>query len=81
MVLVKVDKATKMEMKKVKANWSEEIRGFIKERLRSGGEKNMARAVAITDRLFREGGFSDIDSVEAIRKMRDTRYGPRSNGR
>ncbi len=76
-ILIKIDISTKKKMKEAKLNWSAEIRKFISERLKTKDEKNLARAVATTDRLFRK--IKKFDSTEVIRKMRDTRYGPNSN--
>ncbi len=76
-VLVKIDSDTKRQMKKLKVNWSEEIREFIMMRIKIGRKKNLMRAVAGTDRLFRK--VEGFDSTAVIRKMRDTRYGPDSS--
>jgi hypothetical protein len=81
-VFVKVDPGTKQRMKELKLNWSHEIREFIVMRVKMGRrKKNLARAVAGTDRLFREAGDKSFDSVTFIRKMRDARYGPNSDRR
>ena len=76
-ILIKVDKSTKKRMKEAKLNWSAEIRKFISERLDKNNERNLARAVAITDRLSRK--IRNFNSTDVIRKMRDLRYGPDSN--
>lgn len=77
-VLVKVDAKTKERMKQMNINWSEEIRKFISGRLERNHERNLALAVASTDRLFRKSK-SKFNSTKFIRKMRDTRYGPGRN--
>lgn len=76
-ILIKIDTKTKEKMDKLNINWSEEIRDFIKSRLESEGDKNLALAVATTDKLFRKAkkGF---DSTAFIRKMREERYGSSS---
>jgi hypothetical protein len=61
-------------MKSVKVNWSERIREFIKKEISS--KRDIARAERLRARLFRRAG--GVESTEAIRKMRDSRYGPSS---
>ena len=78
-ILVKVDRSTKKKMDELSINWSEEIRIFIKKRLDSETNKNLALAVALTDKLFRKAKTKNYDSTAFIRKMRDERYGPSSN--
>ncbi len=76
-VLVKVDPETKERMRAKGLNWSAEIRRFIAERLNSGDDMTLAKAVAVTDRLFRKAeGF---ESTAFIRKARDERHGPNRN--
>lgn len=72
-ILVKVDKATKVSMKKANINWSAEIREFIKEKINE--QKNLALAVALTDKIFNSQKKSKGDSTSIIRKFRDERYG------
>jgi hydroxymethylpyrimidine/phosphomethylpyrimidine kinase len=76
-ILVKIDEDTKRKMKKVGINWSAEIREFINERLTK--KNNVALAVALTDRVFKNSKKNQFDSTEFIRKMRDTRYGKNSD--
>ena len=75
-ILVKVDKPTKEKMKKLNINWSKAIRGFISEELNR--KRNLAKAVALTDKLFRKAKKKGFDSTAFIRKMRSERYGPDS---
>lgn len=75
-VLIKVDKNTKEKMKKLKINWSKEIREFISERINKEG--NLARAVALSDRLLNSQKKKKTNTAEVIRKFRDERYGPSS---
>ncbi len=75
-ILVKVDEDTKKKMKKIGINWSAEIREFVNERLRK--KNNIALAVALTDRVFKNAKKNGFDSTEFIRKMRETRYGKNS---
>ena len=76
-ILIKVDQQTKKEMKAVGINWSEEIRTFIKSRIKK--EKNVALAVMLTDKIFNSRPKSNTDeATEIIRKFRDERYGPNS---
>jgi len=78
-VLVKVNKSTKKRMKDKKINWSAEIRKFIDERLKTKKDKNLALAVALTDKIFRKAKKGSFNSTEFIRKMRETRHGATSN--
>jgi len=76
-VLVKVDSKTKDEMSKLKINWSEAIRQFIKERL-NRDRRSMALAVALSDKILYGQKKRKGDSTEIIRRYRDSRYGPGS---
>ena len=78
-ILVKVDRNTKKKMDELSINWSEEIRIFIKKRLDSETGKNLALAVALTDKLFRKAKAKNYDSTAFIRRMRGERYGPSSH--
>lgn len=73
-VLIKVDSKTKEEMSKLGINWSEAIRQFIKERL-SRSKKNMAMAVALSDKILYSQKKHRGDSTEIIRKFRDSKHG------
>ncbi len=75
-ILVKVDKGTKQKMKKIRINWSAEIRRFIANRVSE--ERNLALAVILTERVFRKAKKKRFDSTAFIRKMRDARYGSSS---
>ena len=75
-VLVKVDRETKDRMKKINTNWSEIIRAAIAEEVNR--QKNLAKAVAIMDRIFARHRRSKEDSTKVIRYWRDHRYGPSS---
>ncbi|MDE1823326.1 MAG: hypothetical protein KGI00_04205 [Candidatus Micrarchaeota archaeon] len=72
-VLIKVDKETKDKMRELNINWSEELRRFIKERIRK--KKNMALAVALNDRLLAVQNLHKTDTTAVIRRFRDARYG------
>lgn len=78
-ILVKVDTTTKDRMKKANINWSAEIRSFIKSRLEAEANKNIALAVALTDKLFRKARTKNYNSTAVIRKFRDERHGPNSH--
>ena len=75
-ILVKVDPETKKRMKRMRINWSEEIRAFINERVENQG--NQALAVALTDEIFSSRKRSREDSTLIIRKFRDERHGENS---
>ncbi len=72
-ILVKVDKATKASMKRANINWSAEIREFIKEKINE--QRNLALAVALTDKIFNSQKKHKSDIASTIRKFRDERYG------
>ncbi len=76
-ILIKVDKSTKQEMKRLRLNWSAEIRKFINERLRE--KKNLALAVALTYKILEGQKKSKHDTTAVIREWRDKRYGPNSS--
>jgi hypothetical protein len=78
-ILIRIDKLTKAEMARVKINWSEEIRNFIKRRITK--EKNLALAVTLMEKVLSSQKYSNTDSTEMIRKFRDERYGPNSRRR
>lgn len=78
-ILIKVDKGTKEKMERLNVNWSEEIRKFIKSLLESEADKNLALAVATTDKFFRKAKSKGFESAVFIRKMRDERYGSGSD--
>ncbi len=73
-LLIKIDRGTKLRMKKAKLNWSAQIRGFINKELNR--RRNIAYAEKIRAKLFRKS--RGIDSTLYIRKMRDARYGKTS---
>lgn len=75
-ILIKVDKATKLNMKKLKLNWSAEIRKFISRKLEE--KRNLALAVALTYKILEGQKKSKRDSAVTIREWRDKRYGPDS---
>jgi hypothetical protein len=76
-VLIKIDTDTKERMSKLKINWSEAIRQFIKGKLDSS--KNIALAVALNDKILGGQKKSKGDTIEIIRKFRDARYGKGSS--
>lgn len=75
-LLIKVDKETKGKMSKVKVNWSEIIREAIKSEL--AHQRNLAKAVALTAKVFARHQKSKSDSTSVIRYWREHRYGPNS---
>lgn len=75
-ILVKVDKSTKNEMKKMNINWSAEIRKFIGSVLEK--RRNRALAVSISDRIFSSQRSRRTDTSLVVRKFRDERYGANS---
>ncbi|VVB76907.1 Uncharacterised protein [uncultured archaeon] len=76
-ILIKVDKTTKANMKNANINWSAEIREFIKEKINE--QKNLALAVALTDKIFNSQKKHKSDVTLVIRKLRDERYGANSS--
>ncbi len=72
-ILIKVDKETKKRMTEIKLNWSSEIRKFIEDLLNSNQNKNLAKAVVMTNKLFRKAVVKNFDSTRIIRRMRDMR--------
>lgn len=71
MIRVRVDKEMKSRMEKMKdTNWAEVIRAAIRQKIESGGEKNMAMAVLLNERnvITPDEGF---DSAKAIRELRE----------
>jgi hypothetical protein len=75
-ILVKVDRPTKARMRKVKVNWSAEIRAFINRRINA--EKNMALAVLLSDRILNSRKKTKDTATGIIRNFRDARYGANS---
>ena len=75
-ILVKVDKVTKEKMRRVKINWSKTIRALIEDEINH--QRNLAKAVMMTTKLFRKAKKSKFDSTAVIRYWRDKRYGPDS---
>ncbi len=78
-ILVKIDKETKSKMKKINLNWSKVIRAAISEEVNS--QRNIAKAVALTAKVFARHQKSKSDSTAVIRYWRDHRYGPNSGRR
>ncbi len=77
-ILIRVDKDTKDRMRKLKINWSGEIRNFIADRISRNGNK--AHAMILTDKIFNSQKKKNTDSAETVRRFRDERYGAaRSN--
>ncbi len=76
-VLIQLDRETKQKMEKIKINWSNAIREMIVQKINK--QKNIAKAVALTDKIFRGQNKHKNESTSIIREMRDTRYGPNSS--
>lgn len=74
-VLIKIDSETKERMSKLRINWSEAIRQFIKVKL-SKSRRNVALAVALNDKILSRQKRHKGDTTEIIRRFRDARYGP-----
>lgn len=70
-ILVKIDTKTKKKMDNVDVNWSSRIRDFIKRELMKKARLNEAERIRKS--LFRES--HGLDSVEALRRMRESRHG------
>jgi hypothetical protein len=62
-------------------NWSAVIRANIEEELGELEARNLAHAVATSERLSQAIDADDVaeqNTADVIREMRDTRYGERS---
>lgn len=60
-------------------NWSAVLRSHIEEELAEMEERNLARAVATSERLSRQIDPADVanqNTADAIRAWRNERYGP-----
>ena len=81
LVTVRVDDETKARMERLEGvNWSQVLRERIFEVLDRESRKNRIEALRSIDRLRRKAP-PGWDSTAFIRKMRDTRYGPRRDRR
>lgn len=81
LVTVRVDDETKAKMERLESvNWSEVIRERILEVVDLEARRNRMEALRMMEKLSRkpEPGW---DSTAFIRRMRDSRYGPRRRGR
>jgi predicted DNA-binding protein len=59
-------------------NWSAVLRGYIEEELRELEERNLAHAVATSERLssgIDPERVASANSAETVREFRDRRYG------
>ena len=74
-ILVKIDKKTKKRMDSIDINWSSRIRDFIERELMKKARFNEAERIRMS--LFKEA--PGLESVEIIRKMRESRHGTGSN--
>ena len=70
---VRIDEETRKLMEKVKINWSEFIRNAIRNRVMEE-EKNLAKAVLITERI-RKKSAGEAKAEEIVRRFRDERRG------
>ncbi len=81
LVTLRVDPETKARMDRLEAvNWSEILRERIFEVLEQESRKNRMEALRLMERLSRKSP-AGWDSTAFIRKMRESRYGPRSRRR
>ena len=74
-ILIKIDKKTKKRMDSIDINWSSRIRDFIERELMKKARFNEAERIRMS--LFKE--TPGLESVEIIRKMRESRHGAGSN--
>jgi len=80
-VTVRVDAETKAKMDRLKnLDWSQILRERISEILERDSRKNRMEAQRSMERLSRKSP-PGWDSTAFIRKMRETRYRPRSSRR
>ena len=81
LVTFRVDEETKAKMGQLEGiNWSQVLREKILEVLDRESRKNRMEALRLMEKLSRKSP-PGWDSTAFIRKMRDTRYGPRRGGR
>jgi hypothetical protein len=81
LVTVRVDDETKARMDRLEnLNWSQILRERIFEVLERESRKNRMEALRSMEKLSRKSP-PGWDSTAFIRKMRETRYGPRSGRR
>jgi hypothetical protein len=81
LVTVRVDDETKARMDRLENfNWSRILRERISEVLERESRKNRMEALRSMEKLSRKSP-PGWDSTAFIRKMRETRYGPRSGRR
>jgi len=59
----------KEKMNRVEANWSEEIREMIRQRIEEEGEADMAEAVILNERVKRRAP-KDWNSLSVIKQWR-----------
>ena len=72
-ISVRVDKALKKEMERLKeVNWSEIIREAIRARIDQEHQRNLAKAVLINEQI-RKSAPQNYDSTTIIREWRETR--------
>ena len=74
-ISVRIDDKLKKEMDKLKhINWSEVIRQAIMAKLRDETNRNLAKAVLLTERV-RKKAPEGWDTTEIIRHWREHRFG------
>ena len=72
-ISVRIDDSLKKEMDRLKdVNWSEVLRQAIQARLRQNGQRNLAKAVLLTEKI-RKPAPPGVDSTEIIRYWREHR--------
>jgi len=73
-ISVRIDDKLKKEMDKLKhINWSEVIRQAIVSKLRDENNRNLAKAVLLTERV-RKKASDGWDTTEIIRHWREYRF-------
>lgn len=79
-VSFRVPEDVKAEMEEhPEVNWSAALRRFVSEKLEELHERDLAKAVLVSERLSRyagEKGARDIDTTSIIQDWRERRYGP-----
>jgi Arc/MetJ-type ribon-helix-helix transcriptional regulator len=81
LVTFRVDDETKGKMDRLeRVNWSRVLRAHIQEVLDRESRKNRMEALRIMERISTHSP-SGWDSTSFIRRMRESRYGPRGRRR
>ena len=69
---ITIPSSLKEKMRRTDANWSEEIRQMITQRLEEEGQPNVAEAVILNERVRRDAskGWSSVDVIKQWRRKR-----------